>query len=487
MSNVDFDIPIVVTASGPVPTPPATLLAGLIAAVEAQVGDGYTANLPLSMIEDISSTDVGALTVCDTARVEAINSVTPYGSNEFTLAQLGQMFLGPGAAPAPPTNTSVQVQFTVTNTNTSAAQPGYLIPVGFTVSDGIYQYVVQDGGTSDSNGLVSLFCVSPTTGTWPVAPGSVDQVATSVPTPYAVACTNPLAGTSSVAGETAPQYRVRVVDGAQAVSQGMPTTLKALLGQVPNVQYRLISVVQNPGGGFEVLCGGGDPYQVAGAIYDAVLDVSTLVGSSLNVVSISQANPGVIVLDKNHGYATGQVFQVNGVLGMLPINGINLTATVVDEKTLRTGVNTTGFPAYAGGGVATPNFRNQAPNIIDYPDVYTVPFVTPPLQTVSMTVLWNTSEPDFVAGASVAQVAAPALAAYVNSIQAAQPINLLVARETFTAAVAGILQPSQISVLDFTVLINGVVTAPQSGTELVLGDPESYFETTAGAILVEQA
>lgn len=484
MSNLD--IPIVVTSAGAQPTPPATLQATLLTAVAA-LAPGYTANLPLSLIEDLSSTDVGSLVICDTARIETINSVTPYGANNFVLAQLGQIYLGPGSAPATPTNTSVTVKFTVLNASNSTPAPGYTIPVGFTVSDGIYQYVVQDGGVTDSNGNASLFCLSPTTGTWSVAPNSVINVVTSVPTQWTMTCTNPLAGNSSTVAETAEQYRARVIQGGQAISQGMTTMLKTLVGLVPGVTQRLISVLQQSGGGWEVIVGGGDPYLVAGAIFDALFDISTLVGSSLNVTGITQANPGVVTLDKNHGYANGQVFQITGALGMLPINGINLTATVVDEKRLSVGINTSGYPAWTSGGVITPNFRNVSVNITDYPDVYTIDFVQPPAQTVSMTVQWNTTQANFVLGASVSQVVAPALANYINSIIVGQPINLLVAEETFTTAVSGILQPSQISVLTFTVLINGVVTAPQAGTRLVFGDPESYFSTSSGAILVSQA
>ena len=486
MSNTDFDIPVVVTSAGAQPTPPATLQITLLTAVAA-LAPGYTANLPLSLIEDVSSTDVGALVICDTARIETINSVTPYGANEFVLAQLGQLYLGPGSAPAVPTNTSVTVLFTVLNASNSTPAPGYTILQGFTVSDSIYQYVVQDGGVTDSNGHASLFCQSPQSGTWAVAPNSVVNPVTSVPIQWTMTCTNPLAGTASTISETAEQYRARVIQGGQAISQGMTTMLKTLVGLVPGVTQRLISVLQQTGGGWEVIVGGGDPYLVAGAIFDALFDVSTLVGSSLNVTGITQANPGVVTLDKNHGYANGQVFQITGALGMLPINGVNLTATVVDEKRLSVGINTTGYPAWTSGGVVTPNFRNASVNITDYPDVYTIAFVMPPAQTVTMNVSWNTTQANFVLGASVAQVAAPALANYINSIVVGQPINELVAEEVFTAAVAGILQPYQISVLTFTVLINGVVTAPQMGTRLVYGDSESYFTTNSGSILVSQA
>jgi len=480
------DIPVTVTSAGAQPTPPATLLADLLAMVAA-TNPGYTANLPGTLIEDTASTNVGALTVCDSARVETINSITPYGANDFMLAQLGQVYLGPGAAPAVPTNTSVYVAFNVTNTVGATPAPGYTIPIGFTVGDGIYQYIVQDGGVTDTNGNATLFCVSPTAGMWAVAPNTVTTVATSVPSEFTMTATNPEAGVTSPIAETNAQYLARVLQAGQAVSQGMTTMLRTLLGLVPGVQQRLISVLQQSGGGWEVICGGGDPYQVAGAIVDAVFDISTLVGSTLAVTNITQASPGQVTTNLNHGYANGQIVQLNGVLGMTQINGLNLTVTVVDEKNFTVGISTNGYSPYTSGGVVTPNLRNITVNITDYPDIYSVPFVNPPQQTVSMTISWNTSLPNFVAAASVSQAVAPAMAAYINSIVTGQPINLFVAEQIFITAVAGILLPSQISVIDFTVEINGVVTAPQSGTGLVYGDVESYLQATSGSINVVQA
>lgn len=484
MSNVD--IPVVVTSAGPQPTPPAALLAALLASVSA-TNPGYTATLPGSLIEDISSTDVAALSTIDTARVEAINSISPYLANLFTLAQLGQIYLGPGEAPATPTNTSVYVEFTVAFAQTSLPAPGYTIPVGFTVQDGTYQYVVQDGGVSDSSGNVTLFCQATIAGVWTVPPNTVNQIVTSVPTGYTVTCTNPAAGVSGAIAETAEQYRARVLQAGQAVSQGLPTMLKTLVGLVSGVQQRLISMVQQSGGGWEVIVGGGDPYQVAGAIYDAMFDVSTLVGSVLTVTGITQASPGVVTFDKNHGYSNGQVFEINNVVGMTQINGLSLNATVVDEKTVSVGISTIGFSPYISGGVATPNLRNVTVNITDYPDDYSVTFVNPPQQTVTMSVAWNTTQANFASAAAVAQAVAPAMANYINSIYATQPINLIVAEQVFVTAVAGILEPSSISVLTFEVFINGILTAPQAGTQLVYGDPESYFSAASGGITVTQA
>src|ERR1700744_573569 len=117
-------IPLVMTAQGPVPTPPSVLLQALLSAVAA-TNPGYTASLPGSLIEDISSTDVGALATIDQARVDAVNDVTPFGANAFVLTQLGQQFGVPQGQAA---NGSVLVIFSGT--------PGYVIPAGFVVSDG---------------------------------------------------------------------------------------------------------------------------------------------------------------------------------------------------------------------------------------------------------------------------------------------------------------------------------------------------------------
>ena len=47
--------------------------------------------------------------------------------------------------------------------------------------------------------------------------------------------------------------------------------------------------------------------------------------------------------------------------------------------------------------------------------------------------------------------------------------------------------PRLISVINVTVLVNGVQLSPASGTGLIYGDPQSYFETTLGEVTVSQA
>lgn len=476
-----------VTSAGAQPTPPATLLAQLIANVAA-TNPGYTATLPGSLIEDLSSTEVFALAVCDSGAVETINSLSPFTANPFILSQLGQIYIGAGSAPAVPTNTSVYVIFN--------GPPGFVVPIGFTVGDGTYQYVVQDGGVVAASGYTAeLFCEATIPGTWAVPTNTVNQLVTSVPddangNPIVLTCTNPVPGVSGAVTETEEQYRARVMQAGQAVSTGTASTLKTLLGNVPGVQQRLISVVQQPNGFWEIICGGGDPYQTAYAIYNSGLNVAGLVGSTLNVTNITNANGiagGQVTTDKNHGYTTGQVAEITGVVGMTAINGVPFTVTVVDEKNFTTGINTTSYPAYVSGGVVTPNLRNETPNLYDAPDTYSVPFVDPPQQSVTMTVTWDTTALNFVSQAAVAQLAAPALANYVNNIVVGQPMNLGVMNATFAAAVSSVLDPATISELIFAVSINGVSTPAEGGTQLIYGDVELFFETSAAVIGVVQA
>lgn len=469
------DLPIVVTAAGPQPTPPATLQSELIANVAA-TNPGYTANLPGSLIEDISSTDVAALVVCDSAVVELINSVTPFGANEFLLQQLGNIY---GVVAGAASNTSVYVTFSGT--------VGFVIAEGFIVSGGVYQYVVQDGGIIGSGGSsLPLYCVANEAGTWAVPSGTVQTLVTSVPSTVTLTCNNATTGTPGAAAETASSFRARVLQAGLAASQGMPRYLRTLLSNVPGVQPRLVSPIQIPSQGWEVICGGGDPYQVAYAIFMSGVDISILQGSQMLVSGITQANPGVVTVTINHGFVTGQVINIAGVVGMTAVNNVPLTITVLTATTFSIGVNTTSYGAYVSGGVVTPNPRNITTSINDYPDTYGITFVNPPQQTVSMTVTWNTPTNNYVNPVVIAQLAVPALVDYVNSIVVGQPINVFAMNDVFQEAVQSVLSRALLTRLVFAVDINGVGVSPTSGTGIIAGDPESYFLTNSGLVTVLQ-
>lgn len=466
-------IPIVLGPAGMVPAAPADVQAQLLASVAA-TNPGYTANLPGTLIEDISSTDVAAILACNSALVELVNSVTPYGANQFILNQLGQIY---GVQQGAATNTSVYVVFSGT--------AGYIIAPGFTVSDGSHQYIVQDGGIVASTGETApLYCIATTTGSWAVPANSVTTLATSVPSGVSLSCNNPLAGTPSAGAQSVEDYRAQVLQAGLAASQGMPRYLKTLLGNVSGVQSRLVSIITS-GTAWKIIVGGGDPYQVAYAIYSALFDVTNLIGSTMSVSAISKASAAVVTTTLNHGLTTGNSTTISGALGMTGANG-TWTVTVLTPTTFSIPYNSTSAATYTGGGVLTPNARNQSVTINDYPDTYTIPFVVPPVQSVEVSLTWNTTSTNIVSAASMAAVGAPAMVDYINSIPVGAPINLFELQNAFQIATASILPTALLTRMVFVVTIDGVVVSPSVGTGVISGDPESYFLTNSTLITITQ-
>ncbi len=492
--------PLIMTAAGPVPTPPATLNAAVIAQATA-LAPGLTV-LPAGLIEDLSSTATGALVVIDQCRVDLIASVSPYSANPYIQNQLGQVY---GVPKGLNTNTGVFVVFFGTGII------GYVVQAGFIVSDGTYQYSVQNAGIIGGEGSTQpLLAIAFQTGSWAIPSDTVTQLVTSVPTAISNPATgdgltvsNPQQGTPSPGPQSEEDYRAQVLSAGLATVTGAPTTLKKALGNIAGVVSTLISVQQKstpsvPNGvatqGWEIIVGGtGDPYQIAFAIYSAVPDIASLVGSVIRVTGITNANPGVVTTDLNHGYLSGQVVSIIEMQGMPALNGAFLTITVIDQTSFSIGLDTTTLGTYTGGGIALPNFRNQIINVYDYPDIYSVPYVVPPSQTVTMTVTWNTSPATgqtssigFVSNATIANAAQPALVAYVNTLPVGQPMNLFELNATFQNAVAPIVPLALLTRLVFAVSINGIGVAPQTGTGIIAGDPESYFVVTAAGVIISQ-
>jgi hypothetical protein len=153
--------------------------------------------------------------------------------------------------------------------------------------------------------------------------GSVNQILTSLPSDITLTCTNPVAGTPGGAPETNYEFRERVWEAQMSTVQGYPGFIRQKLTDLSNVQARLVSVVQS-GNAWIVMCGGGDIYEMAGAIYKSAGDISRLKGTDLNVTGITNANPGVVTTDITHGFSSGQVIKIAGVTGMSGINNVSL-------------------------------------------------------------------------------------------------------------------------------------------------------------------
>ncbi|RYM58517.1 hypothetical protein BSR03_22005 [Serratia proteamaculans] len=173
------------------------------------------------------------------------------------------------------TNTSVYVVF--------SGPPGFGIPKGFTVGDGTYLYTVRRDTVIPASGQTEpVYCLATTGGIWAVPAGTVNQVKTSVPESYQVTCTNLTAGLPGTDEQSPASYRAQVLQSGMFGGQGTPDCYRSSLQKVVGVQENLISFHQATLGKWVAVVGGGDPYEVAYAIYKAVPDISTLINDVSN-------------------------------------------------------------------------------------------------------------------------------------------------------------------------------------------------------------
>jgi hypothetical protein len=403
MPTYSYNFPVVITAQGLQPQTPQNLRDQLTANV-ALTNPDYTANLPGSLIEDIASTDVGAIALCDQSKVDTVNSLTPYGANEPLLIQIGNVA---GVPQGTPSNVTVGVQF-------SGSTPGYLVSQGTLLSDGTNYYALPSTIAIATDGTASATAVAVNASqTTPPSAGTVTQIKTSIPPGITLNVTNASAGTPAAASESFQSYRARVLQANLAASVSTARFIKTLAGQVAGINPRLISVQQGSPG-IKVIVGGTfDEYQMANAILQAVSDPSLLLG-------------------------------------------------------------------HTGGGTTVTVSLN------DYPDTYSVVYVSPAAQTVTMTVTWNTSLANFSGGSAFPSLIQPVLAAYINQLVVGQPMNLLEMTNLVQAAIQGTLNPNLLTRLVFSVYINGTLTPPPSGYSDIPGDSESYFTALATGITVVQ-
>ncbi|EJF6782393.1 baseplate J/gp47 family protein [Escherichia coli] len=468
------DLSVSYDAAGPVPKTSEELRADLVSRA-TELSPGITTDLPGSLIEDIVGTDVGALLMADQIRVDLINSVGPLKANMYMLNLLAQQSGISGQKTEG--STTVPVVF--------GGPAGFVVPQGFLVSDGTYTYQVADATIILSSGVSAMVtAIATNTGSWAVPAGTVNQIQTSLPSEITLTCTNPVAGTPGSAKESDYEFRERVWEGQMSTVQGYPGFIRQKLTDLSNVQARLVSVVQS-GNAWIVMCGGGDIYEMAGAIYKSAGDISRLKGTDLNVTGITNANPGVVTTDITHGFSNGQVINITGVLGMSGINNVPLTITVLSPHTFSIGINTTGSGAWTGGGLVAPNLRNNVVTINDWPDDYLIPFVVPLQQLVTIKFEWATEGVNYLTDATIASLVSQPVINYVNGIYAGKPMNINNVKDVFLQAVNGTLDMSLISTLNVIVTVNGIITGVDAGTNIISGDPYSYWYIASNGVIVD--
>lgn len=469
------DLNVTFTSAGPTKLTYTELRDELVTNATA-IAPGLTTELPGSLIEDMSSTGTGALLSMDAMRMEVLNGIGPLSANIAMLTLLAQQY---GVSPQKTAgSTTVLVTFTGT--------PQLKIPLGFIVTDGTYQYATSAAAVIPSSGSVAVTCTAVITGTWAVPIGTVTTTVTAVANGATLTCTNLVAGVAGSDSESDQTFRARVWEAGMVTVQGVGAMIRTLVNNVDNVDSRLTSAVVN-GTAWSVMCGGGDNSAMALAIMEGVGDITRLVGSTLNVTGISNANPGVVTTDLTHGFTSGQVIQIEGAEGLTALNGVDLTITVLTPHTFSVGVNTTSSGTWTSGGIVTPNLRNQSVVINDFPDTYTIPFITPLQQVVTITFEWGIDSSTALTDAAINTLINDDILAYVNAINAGKPLNIGKLRDIFMQDINTVLDMSLLTTLDIVVTVNGTQTEVDSGTQIISGDKFSYWYIESTGVIVSEA
>jgi len=95
------------------------------------------------------------------------------------------------------------------------------------------------------------------------------------------------------------------------------------------------------------------------------IGVDTSDFSTATITNVTQANPGQVTTSAAHGFTTGEIVGITGVVGMTELNGNSYTVTVVDSTNFTIGVDTSGYTAYTSDGTATS--EGPVTLTLDYP------------------------------------------------------------------------------------------------------------------------
>lgn len=461
--------------SGVEPTDPSTLRDQLVTHA-AKLSPGVTTDLPGTLIEDMASTAVGALLQIDQAKVDLINAISPLNVTSSMLDQFGEIY---GVKRGVGANPSAYVTFTGT--------PGLFLGAGFQVSDGTYLYETQENVTLPETGrLTNIYVLAISAGEYSIPAGTITQVVSGLSASVTLSVINPQPGTIGAQEESDASYRARIIQAGQSTTQGTPNFIKSCLQKVPNIIERSLSVsinrdVDGIPQGYAVTADGGDPQQIAGAIYESCFDLLSLQGSTNTVSSATQSNPCTISTTLTHGLTNGQNVTISGAQGMNAING-SFTATVLDAYRFTIPLDTSTAPLYSGGGLLETNPRNLTATLLDGTDRYDIPFIRPLQQKVRLIVHWQTSSVNIIDNDAATRLCAPNLADYINSLSVNEPINIMQLSTAFEAALLKIIPGNLITELSFELYLNDILTLPSPKGTTIAGDPQSYFTITPADI-----
>lgn len=96
------------------------------------------------------------------------------------------------------------------------------------------------------------------------------------------------------------------------------------------------------------------------------LKIATAQATAKNISAVTKANPAVVT-STAHGYTTGDVIQIDGVGGMIELNGRAYVVTVLTADTFSlNGTDSTNYTIYTSAGTATKQTMTTVGNVKDF-------------------------------------------------------------------------------------------------------------------------
>lgn len=459
-----------ITQKGIISTDPADIRQAIISSIQEKVPD-YTANLPGTLIEDLLSTSVGCLVFIDQAKVDLINSIAPSTANEALLDQIGIVY---GLNRKQATNGSAYVIFKGT--------PGFVIPRGFIISDGVHRFYVQEASVINSTGSSNqVYAVSDDDSVFDIPAHTITKIETSVRNDVTLEVDNLQDGIPGQDYESEVEYRSRLMEAAKIASTGTPSMIKTKLLNIEGVRERLLSVMPN-GDGYSVIVGGGDPVEIANAIFQTIPTIGILKPSVIAISGIKKGNPTVISTNIAYGLQTGDKVSFTG--NYPDLVGKEFKITYLTDNSFSIPVDTSQSLDYQGGLTLNQNSRNVNVLLRDGVDNYSIPFIVPLQQKIAIQLIWHTEVDSSLYVSAIASITIPLMVQYINNIRIGEGINLYEIEKIFLNGVDEVFNQNFITKIDVSISINDI---PQPNSELnkvIKGDPQSYFYVKRDDIVV---
>lgn len=233
---------------------------------------GFT-GLPADLRENLIQTGAIVSVKMQDMVSNMLNGIGPDFANDFMFIQLGNAF---GLQMKNYQYASVTIEFTGTS--------GTIITTDIQVtnSDGSITVSPNAEVTIGTTGVASVLCYTSEETTEEIPADTMTVLTTANSNITAV--NNPNAGTSGLDAETIDEFKERVYTELQSARNGTAARCRSLLSDLDGVETRLmkfnetsITVDTYVYKGIEVIVGGGDDAEVAGAIFQAFMQTKNLI------------------------------------------------------------------------------------------------------------------------------------------------------------------------------------------------------------------